>query len=158
MVRNYLLRLSSHEPACLHTSLHILSKPGGPGVPLAVNRYTLLVMGNSFAVRETNIGGKKFTMRIRRAVPQIHVIERTSHHEGDEHVRGTRPAAAESPPYEVRTRKNRRPGRVPRSPFIHISASKLGSGFRHSPSSAHATSGSDKCLNPSRNTLLSFHQ
>ena len=32
MIEDYLSRLSSHEPACLHTSLHILSKPVGPRV------------------------------------------------------------------------------------------------------------------------------
>jgi hypothetical protein len=30
MVWNYLSRLSFHEPACLHTSSHILSKPVDP--------------------------------------------------------------------------------------------------------------------------------
>jgi hypothetical protein len=43
MVRNYLLRLSFHEPACLHTLLHILSKPGGPwfSYELGVMSYDL---------------------------------------------------------------------------------------------------------------------
>jgi hypothetical protein len=45
-------------------------------------------------------------------------------------------------------------GRAPRSASPNFTAGYLGSGFRHSPSRAHAISGSNICLNPSRNTFI----
>ena len=55
MVRDYLSRLSSHEPACLLTTSHILSKPVGPF--LTVDNWQMAVDNIKW---ETNIRVNKF--------------------------------------------------------------------------------------------------
>ena len=58
MLKDYLLRLSSHEPACLHTSSRILSKPVGPvGGDMLSTTFSM----NDFGIR-TNIGQEKFIL------------------------------------------------------------------------------------------------
>jgi hypothetical protein len=65
MIRNYLLRLSSHEPACLHTRLHILSKPVGPGYIYVASCSSLAtcatIITDKYRGKKVLVAGRVFT-------------------------------------------------------------------------------------------------